>query len=239
MTTPSNKLDKILEGVEVDKVGVVMLEDIKDTPIYEKARSLLPEAKSIIILELEVFPEVVKYLVSERKVGEMTLRDLYNRNAELVSAQLDWEAYKVVKALHGAGYKGIPLPANGSPYDNRRIESVLSYKHAARMAGLGVFGWNSLLLTPEYGARVRLGCIITDAPLPYSAPVEEYYPCPECGGACIKICPVSAIKQPEGNETFNIDKYVCSTYYNYAGGCAECLRVCPAGRVKTAPVPGE
>jgi len=239
MTAPRNKLDKILEGVEVDKVGVVKLEDIKDTPIYEKARSLLPEAKSIIILALEVFPEVVKYLVSERKVGEMTLRDLYNRNAELVSAQLDWEAYKVVKALHGAGYKGIPLPANGSPYDNRRIESVLSYKHAARMAGLGVFGWNSLLLTPEYGARVRLGCIITDAPLPYSAPVEEYYPCPECGGACIKICPVSAIKQPEGNETFNIDKYVCSTYYNYAGGCAECLRVCPAGRVKTAPVPGE
>ncbi|UCH42164.1 MAG: epoxyqueuosine reductase [Dehalococcoidales bacterium] len=239
MTSPRNKPDKLLEGVEVDKVGVVKLEDTRDTPIYEKTRSLLPDAKSIIILALEVFPEVVKYLVSERKVGEITLRDLYNRNAELVSGRLDWEAYKVIKALHGAGYKGIPLPASGSPLDNRRIESVLSYKHAAQIAGLGVFGWNSLLLTPEYGARVRLSCIVTDAPFPPSTPIDEYNPCPECGGACIKVCPVSAIKQPEDGETFNIDKYVCSTYYNYAGGCAECLRVCPAGKTKTAQVMGK
>ena len=239
MANSRNKLSKLLEGVEVDKVGVVKLEDVKDTPIYEKARSLLPEAKSIVVLALEVFPEVVKYLVSERKVGEMTLRDLFNRNAELVSGRLDWEAYKIVKSLHGADYKGIPLPASNTPFDGRLIESILSYKHTAKLAGLGVLGWNSLLLTPEYGARVRLGCIITDAPLLHSIPTEEYYPCPECGGACIKICPVSAIKQPKDSETYNLDKYVCNTYYNSAGGCAECLRVCPAGKLKTTSAPAK
>ena len=237
MATSGNKVDKLLKETEVDKVGVVKLEDVKGTPIHEKARSLLPEARSIVVLALEVFPEVVKYLISERKVGEMTLRDLFNRNTELVSGRLDWEAYKIVKSLHGAGYKGIPLPAGGTPFDGRLIESILSYKHAAELAGLGVFGWNSLLLTPEYGARVRLGCIITDAPLPHSIPAEEYYPCPVCGGACIKICPVSAITQPKDNENYNLDKYVCSTYYNSAGGCAECLRVCPAGKLKTTSAP--
>ena len=166
MVTVKNKLNEILEGIDVDKIGVVKLDDWKDTPIYESAKRLLPEAKSIIVLALQVFPEVVKYLTSQRKVGEMVLSDLFSRNTEVANGHLDWEAYKIMRNLHKLGYKGIPLPASGAPYDSRLLESMLSYRRAAQLAGLGVRGWNSMHLTPEDGARVRLTCIVTRASLP-------------------------------------------------------------------------
>ena len=62
------KLGQLLETVEVDKIGVVRLEDFRDTLLWDGARKLLPGTKSIIVLALEVFPEVVKYLTSKSQV---------------------------------------------------------------------------------------------------------------------------------------------------------------------------
>ncbi|MFC1918126.1 hypothetical protein ACFLXH_05695 [Chloroflexota bacterium] len=230
MTQERDGFGEILSQVKVDRVGVIKLEDWKDAPVTDSAKELLPAAKSIIVLAVEVFSEVVKYLSSQRKVGEITLRDLYNRNTEMARGHLDWESYNLVKELHKLGYRGIPLPGGGGPYDSRFVEGLLSYKSAAHLAGLGNIGWNSMLLTPEYGARINLACVVTDAPLPVTTATEDYYPCPECGGACIKICPVSAIKKPESKGSYILDKYTCSTYLTGSGGCAECLRVCPAGK---------
>ncbi len=223
------EFDQLFEDVEVDQTGVVRLEGCKDTPLWNQAEKLLPGARSIIVLALEVFPEVVKYLTSERRVGEIALRELYNRHMQLVNGQLDWEAYRIVKKLHRLGFKGISSTAGGAPTDERFLEGVLSHRHAAQVAGLGVIGWHSLLITPDYGARVRLAVVVTDAPLESAASVAKEIPCLECGGACIKICPVRAITRPRKDEQYKIDKYTCSTYYNASGGCSECLKVCPAG----------
>ena len=222
--------EEILKVSEIDKVGIVRLDDWKNTTIYEKATELLPGAKSIILLALEVLPETVQYLTPRRTAGEMAMHDFYGRNTEMVNGQLDWEAYKLVKRLHRHGYRGLSLTASGAPYDNRFIEPVMQYKKAAELAGMGITGWHSMLLTPEFGARVRLSCVITDAPLLPTSVIGMDNPCPGCGGACIKVCPVKAIKQPESDESNNVDKYACSNYLNAAGGCSQCLKVCPAGK---------
>ena len=122
------------------------------------------------------------------------------------------------------------LPAGGAPYDARFLEGPLSYKHLAKAAGMGIFGWNSLLLTPEYGARVKLAAIITDAPFAAPPPLVMESPCIKCGGACIKICPAKAIAKPQDGKDYSIDKHACSSYYTASGMCAECLKVCPAGK---------
>jgi len=223
-------LNNLFEGVEVDKIGVVALGDWKDTPLWDKAQHLLPRAMSIIVMAMEVFPEVVRHLTSKAQIGELTLRDLYDRNVEVINGLLDWQAYEIVKRLHNLGLKGLILPAGGAPSDERFLEGAISYKHVAQAAGLGVLGWNSLLITPEYGSRIRLACIITDALLESSASAGIDIPCVKCGGACIKICPAGAIKIPPESEQYAIDKYACSTYYTASGSCAECLKVCPAGK---------
>jgi epoxyqueuosine reductase QueG len=224
------RLDRFLQNLEVDKVGVVSLEDHKDTPLWRDAGKLLPNAKAVIVLALEVFPEVVKYLSSKRLVGEMALRDLYGRNMEVVNGRLDWEAYRTVKKLHDEGFSGLSLTAGGAPYESRFVEGPISYVQAAQAAGLGVIGWHSMLITPEYGTRVRLALVLTDAPLSSRTGAVGESPCPACGGACVKICPAKAIARPRKGEQWNMNKYACSTYLAATASCAECLRVCPAGK---------
>ena len=226
----TGELDGLLESVEADTVGVARLEDWKGTPLWNKAEKLLPGARSVVVLAMEVFPEVVKHLTSETQVGEMALRDLYDANADLIKDRLNWQAYKIVKALHSSGFKGLPLPADGSPYDRRFLEGALPYNHVAQAAGLGILGWHSLLITPEYGPRVRLACVISDAPLEASASLSGENPCPKCNGACVRICPAGAIAEPQEDETYHLNKYACGVYLDASGTCAECLKVCPAGR---------
>ncbi len=223
-------LDNILKGVKADKVGVVNLGDWKVTPLWNDAQRLLPGAKSIVVPAMEVFLETVNQATSKALVGDLALRDLYLANSNVVDGLLDWEGYKLVKELHAKGYKGLLLPAGGAPYDARFLEGPLSYKHIAEAAGIGIFGWNSLLLTPDYGARVRLASVLTDAPFAGSAPLTMESPCIRCGGACIKVCPAKALARPQNGEDYHVDKYACSGYYTASGMCAECLRVCPAGR---------
>lgn len=231
-------LNELLSEARVDKIGIARLEDWRDTPLYEKAKKLLPGARSIIVMAMELFPETVNYVSSQATVGDLALRDLYNANYEVAGGHLDWEGYKLIKALHKQGFKGLLLPAGGSPSDGRFLVGPISYKNAAEAAGLGIIGWHSLLITPEFGSRVRLASIITDAPLEGSPPLKMESPCLKCGGACIKICPARAIARPEAGDDYHLDKFACSTYYTASGMCSECLRVCPAGRVSRSSATG-
>jgi epoxyqueuosine reductase len=224
-------LQSVIANINTDKIGIVNLDDNKDTNVYRTSVGLLPDAKSVIVLANELFPEVVQYLTSGRKMGELVMRDLFTRNADIVNGHLDWESYKLVKDLHKLDYSGIPLTAGDAPFDTRYLEGMLSYKEAAVIAGMGVTGWNTMLLTPEFGARVRLSCVVTDASLKNTISSNDYVPCSDCKGACVKVCPVEALKQPGEDEICSIDKYLCNTYLVSSGGCSECLRVCPADRL--------
>ncbi|UCD10115.1 MAG: epoxyqueuosine reductase [Dehalococcoidales bacterium] len=227
----NSELKIVIDDINVDKVGIVNLYNHKNTSVHKTAVELLPEAKSVIVLANELFPEVVQYLTSGRKMGELVMRDLFARNSDIVNGHLDWESYKLVKELHKLGYKGIPLTAGDAPFDARYLEGMLSYKESALIAGMGVIGWNTMLLTSEYGARVRLSCVVTDASLENTTSSDDYLPCTDCKGACVKVCPVQALKQPGEGEVCSIDKYLCNTYLVSSGGCSECLRVCPADKL--------
>ncbi len=229
--TPREK-DDLFGDITADKIGIVRLDDWEETGTPARVREIMPAARSVVVLASEVFPEVIRFFTSKRNVGDLFTSDLAARNMELVSGHLDWDAYKIVKRLHPLGYRGIPTPADGAPFSDRDLRGVMPFGRLAEMAGLGKIGWHSMLLTPEYGARVRLSALITDAPLPPTAAGEVDDPCPACGGACIKICPAGAIPRPVPGEPVRIDRFRCSTTINASGGCSECLKICPAGRAR-------
>ncbi|ADL12446.1 hypothetical protein [Acetohalobium arabaticum] len=61
-------------------------------------------------------------------------------------------------------------------------------KDAAVMAGLGCIGRNNLLVSPEYGPRVRLRAMIVDVELPPTGPIT-FDPCSDCEEYCLEKCP--------------------------------------------------
>lgn len=61
-------------------------------------------------------------------------------------------------------------------------------KEAAYWAGLGCIGRNNLLVTPEFGSRLRLRAILIGEKLPQTGP-SAFDPCKDCEEYCLKSCP--------------------------------------------------
>lgn len=65
-------------------------------------------------------------------------------------------------------------------------------KDAAVLAGLGVIGKNNLLITPQYGPRVRLRALLLNRILHRTGPLDDFAPCDGCDNLCLTACPREA-----------------------------------------------
>lgn len=114
--------------------------------------------------------------------------------------------------------------------------SPFSHRHAAVAAGLGTFGLSNLLLTPQYGPRIRLVSLITAAPL-LSDPLLQQ---PVCLGESCSLCLTGCNGGDVFGEAYTldlagqasrlarIDKKAC---LRGAESCyKKCLTACPVGR---------
>ena len=96
----------------------------------------------------------------------------------------------------------------------------LYLKDAAVAAGLGCIGRNNLLVTPEYGPRIRLRGIVISELLPSDGPLL-FDPCRTCSAPCLRHCPQNAFSkviytEEETGQSFlpgrdgHYDRAVCS-----------------------------
>ncbi len=221
-------LQEFISRLDVDAVGIASLDEWKGTRLEETALKLLPTARSVVVMAMQIYREILTLVSPGRIMGAASMNDLYYCHSEYISGRLTRAAYDVAKASHQIGMEALPLPAAGCPLDARFIEAVFSYKHAGQAAGLGRLGWNSLLITPDFGSRVRLSCCLTEASLQSTA-TEITVQCENCR-LCIDKCPAGALSNPQNGEAYTINKFACASYLNAAGGCAECIRLCPQGK---------
>ena len=82
------------------------------------------------------------------------------------------------------------VEASDVPYQVER--SGVFLKDAATLSGLGVMGRNNLLITPQFGPRVRLRALWVDFPLVETGPLENFDPCKGCNAPCLSACPREA-----------------------------------------------
>ncbi len=123
--------------------------------------------------------------------------------------------------------------------DNTTLTNKFPHKLAATRAGLGWIGKNSLLVTGEFGPRVRLGAILLDIKLPANDPTTES----ECGVCelCVEACPYGCLRNVEWypglERTELFDPFLChhkrNEFIKAIGRkheCGLCLLACPVGR---------
>jgi len=72
-------------------------------------------------------------------------------------------------------------------------EGGIFLKDAAVLAGLGAIGKNNLLITPEFGPRVRLRALMIDADVEPAGPID-FAPCETCDMPCMRACPRGAFQ---------------------------------------------
>lgn len=124
--------------------------------------------------------------------------------------------------LEREGYWAQPAP----------YEPGLYLKEAGVLAGLGMIGKNNLLITGEYGPRIRLRAVNTNAPLKPDPIIENIDYCSECN-LCVDACPSNAF---DGGK---YDREICLSYcqtnlrevsQHSVLWCMECSNVCPIGK---------
>ena len=228
------KIDKAMQAalakLEVDMVGVARIDSLQDKPMKEAILKLLPAAESMVVVGMEIWPEFLDLTSPVMTAGAINLNDIYQQHQDYIRGRLSKAVYDFAKICRKAGFGALPLTANGPAVDRRTLNAIISYKHAGEAAGLGRIGMSSLLITEKYGPRIRLAICLTEAVLEPSKPAEERI-CRYCN-VCIGKCPAKALGRPAKGEAYVINKFACREYVEAAGGCSECMRVCPIASPK-------
>lgn len=207
----------------VDIFGITSCDRFLELPEKKRPDHLFPGAKSVIVLGSQVFKVLAQRLTAHKKVGEVSYRDFYEAHNETVVRDLTQTGYRIARYLTNQGYATINVGQDLTDY--RDISGAFSFKYAALQAGLGTIGKNGLLISPDYGARLKLTAIITEAPLEANTPLSET-PCQDCN-ICIKVCPSGALQEPATDQQFNHNRFVCCSFYTANEGCSLCMSHCP------------
>lgn len=192
----------------------------------------LPGAKSVISVAVAYFGTALAPEAISLHEGEGPGRG----NFSFISRGLDYHAVVSDKLEKIRDYIMSLIPTGRTVHmvdTGELLEKALAVK-----AGLGWFGRNTLLVTPEFGSWVCLGELITDIPFPPDRPLNN-----NCGSctACVTACPTNAIRE---GEDLNIDRCLaCLTLGKFMPdpeireimgtslyGCDICQQVCPYNR---------
>jgi hypothetical protein len=242
-TELTSKIRNFALKAGADLFGVASAEVLSAAPRGFRPQDILPDCKAVIVVGKKLSDATV----------ETTPSRMFDTMYFATNSFIDQLILKITDVLVRDKYKAVGIGPHS--LDAKVLMGDISQKHAAVAAGLGRFGLQSLVLTPQFGPRQRWGAIITDAPLKLGFPLKEGLCRPEiCDYACIKNCPIQAFseRQTEGIEDpnflpgglwhyWNIDKLGCRTYrakrkeelgWVTEGGhaCAICMKVCPIGK---------
>lgn len=190
-----------------DLVGIADPSSLDGSPDgHPSPFRILPGASSIIVAAkrfphgaVEVPSSPFDGTVEELEVvyGGVYVTTYMSLNSKLLDMAVDASIF-----LEILGYKSVPVsPTLGR--DETRFVGTISLRKCAEIAGLGEIGPSQLLITPDFGPRVRLTAVITTAPLLIDCSKKDEF-CQNCMD-CLNKCPVNAIKE----KTEEFDRKKC------------------------------
>ena len=226
-------LQEYAAALELDLSGFCPVTKLNGAPADTRPSVYLETAKSVIAIGYRLNLAPIQHLPASRSA--------YMLEHDYANEHLDRASHKIARFLEERGFASVGFDSGAGFYHEagktpQRFAGDISHKHAAVACGLGTFGLNNLVLNPQWGPRIRLATIVTDAALGCSQTLDEN-PCPaqECA-KCVDICPVHALDgwvgEYDPQRGWVIDKRRCYDYiFTTLKGqrCGLCIKACPVG----------
>ncbi len=164
---------------------------------------------------------------------------LYSSHYCRVNALLDDIAIRVTNLLQMNGAQAVPIPAS-QILDAEKWSSYISHKAVAIAAGIGWQGKSLLVVNPDFGPRIRLTTVLTNADFEPDLPIKNS--CGKCN-QCKEHCPAGAIigvntdsHYSTRSEAIDLEKCVYQIRDVFSNLphitpliCGVCIKVCPWG----------
>lgn len=200
--------------------GIASAESLEDAPAGFRPRDIYGGCNSVAVM-LRRMPAGL--ILPENPVP-------YTHAAYKMYEEMDRLSMEVLRFCEARGVYGAIVPAD-VPYlswdaERRHGMGILSLKHAAVRAGLGIMGRSTIFIHPQLGNMAYIGAVLLDVALIPDPPLKGFACPPHCA-ACIKSCPQQAI----GGGT--VDQKLCREHSFFLAGrgwdlynCNVCRRVC-------------
>jgi epoxyqueuosine reductase len=186
----------------VDLVSACSVEQMGKYPNAPQAiQEINPGAKSFLVFAVRMVSSSIACAEKNVRIAQLSTKLLYDELARITFA--------LMKDLDSAGFSACPIPTHlPVPMTETAVGLIaeVSLRHIGYEAGFGSIGSNGLLITPQYGPRVRLGAILTTAELAPGQPTKENH----CSGCdlCVQSCPTGALTK-QGAEAIGL----CATHH--------------------------
>ncbi len=208
-------------GLGADRCGIANTERFDGAPIGFHPRDIYNKCKSVVVFLKQMPPEVINV---ENPV-------VYTHTANILYDALDRIGLNLCTSLEKQGIHTVPVPTD-VPYlhwDAEKMHGmgIISLRHAAYNAGLGILGRNTLLINRELGNSVYIGAILTDTAITPDPIVDDFTCLTNCS-LCLEACPVEAL------DGITVIQKLCREHsiLEHPRGwdiytCSECRKVCP------------
>ena len=182
----SEEIKSITLSLGADKCGIARLDRFSSAPEGFRPTDVYSKCKSVVAFLKRMPPEVI---LAENPVS-------YSHTAYLLYSALDQIGLRLSMELENQKIHAVPVPTD-VPYlfwdaERKHGMGIISMRHAAYNAGLGILGRNTLLINREYGNMVYIGAVLIDTEVEPD-PIVTEFSCPPNCQLCLDACPNQAL----------------------------------------------
>jgi len=221
MNLSSSELKKFAASAGAMGCGIANISRFADAPDGFSPKDVYSKCRSVVVI-FRSMPSGV--ILAENPIP-------YTHASFKMYDEIDRLSMELLRFCESRGVSGVIIPAQ-VPYlywdeENRHGKGIISLKHAAVQAGLGIMGKSTILINKDYGNMVYLGAILIDAELE-SDPLTMDFACPTKCNICIKSCAQQAISEGTVNQKLCRE----GSFFKAGRGwdlynCNACRRLCP------------
>jgi epoxyqueuosine reductase len=180
--------------IGMDLCGIAPVSRFEGAPKGTHPTDFLPGCKSVVSIGVRLADGAIQAIFRNFEDGNRMAQGIYGTFGYTMAPNfhLLYSVYDIAQFIErNTGH--IATPTQVGPLMNGM---AISQRHAAVAAGLGEFGWLSIVLTPKFGPRNRFGAILTTAEL---KPDPMYSGPRLCNPAkcniCTTVCPTGALSK--------------------------------------------
>ncbi|HDP81473.1 MAG TPA: epoxyqueuosine reductase [Spirochaetes bacterium] len=192
--TIENAIKERAQKIGIDKCGIAPVSRFEGAPKGTHPTDFLPGCKSVISIGVRLVDGAVQTIFRNFEDGNTMAQGVYGTYGYTMAPNfhLLYSVYDLAQFIE-RNTGEVAMPTQVGPM---MTGMSISQRHAAVAAGLGEFGWMSIVLTPEFGPRNRFGAILTTAEL---APDSMYSGPRLCDptrcNICTTVCPTDALSE--------------------------------------------